>query len=63
MKKFKVTRTYSMKTFTESVSVEAETPEAASTAAAQEFDEVEDDLKGNFSFSELMDQEEVEEEK
>ena len=61
MKKYTVTRTYSMKAFTEQVSVEAETPEAASAAASSELDAKEDELESNFSFSELMDQEEVEE--
>jgi hypothetical protein len=61
MKKFKVTRTYGIKTFTESLIVEAKTPEAASKAAEEELDAKEDEIEENLTCSELFQQEEVEE--
>ena len=62
MKKFKVTRTYSMKTFQESVLVEAETLEAAIEVAAEELDERDDEFEACPGYSEIIDvQEEIEE--
>jgi hypothetical protein len=62
MKKYKVIRTYSMKTFQEFVEVEAETPEAASEVAAKELDARDDDFEASPGYVEIIDmQEEVEE--
>ena len=61
MRKFKVTRTYSMKTFTEQVEVEAETPEAASEAAAEALDAKDDEIESLGLYDLLNVQEEAEE--